>query len=70
MGADTTKEVRVALTPASASTEVTFTSSDTDVVTVEKIDNRAVRLTGVASGTATITATAGNLSAKVEVTVS
>lgn len=58
-------------TPFTATQTVTFTSSDTDedYLEIEKIDDRHVKITGVAEGSATITATAGEVTATVTVTV-
>lgn len=57
--------------PFTATQTVTFTSSDTseDYVEIEKVDDRHVKVTGVAEGSATITATAGEVTATVTVTV-
>ena len=58
-------------TPFTATQTVTFTSSDTDeeVIKIEKVDDRHVKVTGVAEGTATITATAGEVTATISVSV-
>lgn len=56
-------------TPFSATQTITFTSGTVGKATVEKKDNRTVEVTGVASGTSVITATAGNVTATVTVTV-
>lgn len=57
--------------PFTATQTVTFTSSDTNevYVEIEKVDDRHVKVTGVAEGSATITATAGEVTATVTVTV-
>ena len=60
-----TATVEYTVTPQDTTDPVVWTSSDTDVVTV----NRGV-LTVVGIGTATITATCGNYSASAEVTTS
>lgn len=49
---------RVKATPKGANSTVTFTSGDTDIFTVTKIDNQLVEVTGVANGTETLTASA------------
>ena len=49
---------RVKATPKGANSTVTFTSGDTDIFTVTKIDNQVVEITGVANGTDTLTASA------------
>lgn len=49
---------RVKATPKGANSTVTFTSSDTDIFTVTKIDDQLVEVTGVANGTGTLTASA------------
>ena len=56
-------------TPFSATQTVTFTSGTEAKATVEKIDDRTVEVTGVASGSSVITATAGEVTATVTVTV-
>ena len=58
-------------TPFTATQTVTFTSSDIDeeVIKIEKVDDRHVKVTGVASGSATITATAGEVTATISVSV-
>ena len=64
-------EAQISLTPAQAnSPEVTFTSEHKEYATVEKVDNTHCKITGVAEGTATITAKAGNVSTTLTVTVS
>ena len=56
--------------PFNATDTVTFSSSATGKATVEKIDDRHVKVTGVEAGSATITAKVGNTSiATVSVTV-
>ena len=57
------------VTPFQANDTITFTSSDTDDATVEKIDNRTVEVTGVDDGSVTITASNGTISATITVTV-
>lgn len=49
---------RVKATPKGANSTVTFSSGDTDVFTVTKIDDQLVEVTGVANGTGTLTASA------------
>ncbi len=64
-------EVSLSTTPAQATTpKVTFTSNATGTATVEKIDDRHCRITGVAEGSTTITAKAGNVTANITVNVS
>ena len=55
--------------PFNATDTVTFTSGTVGKATVEKIDDRTVEVTGVASGTSVITATNGTVSGTVTVTV-
>ena len=55
--------------PTQATQTVTFTSGTVAKATVTKVDDRTVKVTGVASGTSVITATAGNVTATVTVTV-
>lgn len=61
--------LEIATTPANASGSVTFTSSDTTYATVTKIDDRHVRVNGVADGSSTITATDGTNSDTLAITV-
>lgn len=65
--------LRLKLTPPGANTSVTFTSGDTDIFTVEKIDDQLVEVTGVANGTEDLTATAttsaGTVTTSVEIVV-
>lgn len=64
-------EVALSTTPAQATTpEVSFESNATGTATVEKIDDRHCKVTGVAEGSTTITARAGNVSANLTVNVS
>lgn len=64
-------EVSLSTTPAQANTpSVEFSSNHTDYATVEKIDDRHCKITGVAQGSATITAKAGNVTTTLTVTVS
>lgn len=64
-------EVSLSTTPAQANTpSVTFTSNATGTATVEKIDDRHCKITGVAEGSTTITAKAGNATANITVNVS
>lgn len=64
-------EVSLSTTPAQANTpSVTFTSNATGTATVEKIDDRHCKITGVAEGSTTITAKAGNVTANITVNVS
>lgn len=56
-------------TPFNSTDTITFSSGTTSKATVEKIDDRHVEVTGVASGTSVITATNGTISKTVTVTV-
>lgn len=67
-----TVKVRFALTPAQATTTVTFSSSAAAKATaaIDPTDPRVCIITGVAAGDATITATAGsNITSTISVTV-
>lgn len=58
-------------TPAQANTpSIEFTSNATGTCTVTKIDDRHVQITGVAEGSTTVTAKAGNVTATLNVNVS
>ena len=61
--------LHITTTPFSATQSVTFTSGTVGKATVLKKDDRTVEVTGVASGTSVITATAGSVTATVTVTV-
>ena len=50
-----TETVTITVTPADATTEMTLTSSDTDVFTVSAISNGTATITGVDDGEATLT---------------
>ena len=69
-----TKKVIVSTTPAQANTPtITVASNDTDIATAT-ISGREITITGVdseaaADGEATITVTAGNVTATIDVTV-
>lgn len=54
------KVLEIETTPETATSTISYTSSDTDVATVTKVDDRSVKVTGVSAGTATITATDGD----------
>ena len=61
--------LHITTTPFSATQTVTFTSGTQAKATVTKVDDRTVEVTGVADGTSVITATAGEVTATVTVTV-
>ena len=61
--------LHITTTPFSATQSVTFTSGTVGKATVLKKDDRTVEVTGVASGSSVITATAGSVTATVTVTV-
>ena len=61
--------LHITTTPFSATQTVTFTSGTVGKATVTKVDDRTVEVTGVASGSSVITATAGSVTATVTVTV-
>lgn len=58
LGADST--VSVTLDPVNATSDISFSSSDTSVFTVTKISNTSVKVTPVAVGSGTLTAIAEN----------
>lgn len=64
-------EVPVTVTPFGGTTSITFNSSDSDVFTVapKSGDARTAVITPVAAGTAVLTATAGNVTAKVAIDI-
>lgn len=63
------KNITVSTTPAQANTpDITVASSDSTKATAQ-ISGRTVTITGVASGNATITLTAGNVTKTIAVTV-
>lgn len=61
--------LKLETTPAQTTSEITFTSGTTANATVKKIDNKTVEVTGVKAGTSVITATSGNITGTVTVTV-
>lgn len=65
----TTEGLEFTLTPADATTPVVLTSSNPAVATVTRGEGNTASVTGVAAGTAAITATAGNVNATIVVTV-
>ena len=58
VGTDAT--VTLTITPADATTDVEFSSSDEEVFTVTKVSNTSVKVSPVAAGTGTLTARAEN----------
>lgn len=56
----TKKIVRVALTPTNATSETTFTSSDSTIISVRKISDTEVELTGAGTDASAVTITASN----------
>lgn len=67
----TDSSVTLTITPADATTDVEFSSSDEEVFTVTKVSNTSVKVVPVAAGTGTLTALAENgLSDTSAVTVS
>ena len=67
--ADEKITLHITTTPFSATQTVTFTSGTVGKATVQKIDDRTVEVTGRAAGSSVITATAGEVTATVTVTV-
>lgn len=61
--------LKLVTTPAQTTSEITFTSGTTANATVRKVDNKTVEVTGVKAGTSLITATSGNVTGSVTVTV-
>lgn len=61
--------LKLATTPAQATSPITFTSGTTANATVRKVDNKTVEVRGVKAGTSVITATSGNVTGTVTVTV-
>lgn len=69
VGVSEVKTVNVITTPAQANfPEITVESSDTTVATAS-IVGKKITVTGVATGTATVTITAGNIETQISVTV-
>lgn len=68
-GVGTEKEITLEVTPPNATTDVTFASANTQKLTVEKISNTRCKVTSVATGNTKITATSGNVSAEVNITI-
>ena len=61
--------LKLATTPTQTTSEITFTSGTIANATVRKVDNKTVEVTGVKAGTSLITATSGNVTGSVTVTV-
>ena len=61
--------LKLTTTPAQTTSEITFTSGTTANATVRKVDNKTVEVTGVKAATSVITATSGNVTGTVTVTV-
>ena len=61
--------LKLATKPTQTTSEITFTSGTTANATVRKVDNKTVEVTGVKAGTSVITATSGNVTGTVTVTV-
>ena len=56
----TNESVTLTLTPANATSDITFSSSDEEVFTVTKVSNTSVTVVPVAAGTGTLTALSEN----------
>lgn len=54
------KDVTITLTPANATSDVEFTSSDETIFSVSKVNNTKCNIVGVGAGSGTLTATAEN----------
>lgn len=67
--ADEKIRLTITTTPFPATQTVTFSSGTVAKATVEKIDDRTVEVTGKSAGSSVITATAGEVTATVTVTV-
>lgn len=69
-GAGTEKNLEITVTPSQATTEVQFEITQGNTyASCEKIDNRNVKVTALATGTATLKATAGNVSTTLTINV-
>lgn len=55
--------------PVGATSEITFTTADDDIASIQKLDDRHVEVTGESAGTVVITATSGDISDTCTVTV-
>lgn len=65
----TTEGLEFTLTPADATTPVVLTTSNENIATVVRGEGNTASVTGVAAGTAAITATAGDVNTTIVVTV-
>lgn len=54
------KDVTITLTPANATSDIEFTSSDETIFSVSKVNNTKCNIVGVSAGNGTLTATAEN----------
>ena len=66
---DDVKTIVLNTTPFTATQPIEYTTSDEDVVDLEVIDNKHIKITGTGEGEATITATAGEVTATLSVSV-
>lgn len=63
------KTIRLSSTPAAANTPEINYVSDNENVTVEKISDKEIKVLGITAGSSKITATAGNVTATLNVTI-
>lgn len=63
------KTIRLSLTPAAANTPEINYASDNENITVEKISDKEIKVLGITAGSSKITATAGNVTATLNVTI-
>lgn len=63
------KTIRLSSTPAAANTPSIEYASDNENVTIEKISDKEIKVLGITAGSSKITATAGNVTATLNVTI-
>lgn len=69
-GIGTEGTLKLTIEPTNASTDVEFISSNPEIVSVEKVDNKSVKVTSVAVGNANVIANSDNgLSSTISITV-
>lgn len=67
VGASETLELTI--TPAAGNSDITYSSSNAEVFTAQKLTNNTVKVTGVSAGSATLIATTGTVTATTTITV-
>lgn len=61
--------IQVKTTPLNGTTEITATSSDEEVATIEKVSNKSFKINGLKTGTSTLTFSAGEITTTATATI-